>query len=94
MCVKTFIDEFNKIGFYRHKQWGNNWPNRTTLTTGLNSRGGIWLRSNYYGSDWIFHTQIIVLIDGVSYKSAIVETYNPEHRTDNTEKHRVRQTRK
>ena len=74
-------DEFQDIGFYSHKTWGKYWPNRKTLTSGVNSSGYAWLRSNYSASDWIFHTSIYVLIDDKKLTSPIVETYNENNIT-------------
>jgi hypothetical protein len=76
-------DEFENIGFYTHKRWGNFRINRTTLKAGVNSSGYYWLRSNYYASDWIFHTSITVLIGEKTIKSKKVPTYSDEHITEN-----------
>ena len=76
-------DEFEKIGFYTHKRWGNYWPNRKTLTSGVNSSGYAWLRSNYSADDWLFHTSIYVLIGERRLVSPTVPTYDPKNITDN-----------
>lgn len=76
-------DEFQDVGFYTHKRWGKYWPNRKTLTSGVNSTGYAWLRSNYSADDWLFHTSITVLIGDQKYKSPVVETYDKNNRTDN-----------
>jgi len=76
-------DEFQDIGFYNHKRWGNYWPNRTTLTAGVNSSGYAWLNSNYHADDWLFHTKITVLIGEDKYQSATVPSYNDNNRREN-----------
>jgi hypothetical protein len=76
-------DEFQDIGFYTHKRWGKYWPNRKTLTSGVNSSGYAWLRSNYSDDDWLFHTSIYVLIGNRKLTSPTVETYSDKNITDN-----------
>jgi hypothetical protein len=76
-------DEFQDIGFYTHKTWGKYYQNRKTLTSGVNSDGYAWLRSNYSSDDWLFHTSIYVLIDDKKLSSPIVETYNENNIQEN-----------
>ena len=76
-------DEFKEVGFYSHKRWGNYLPNRKTLTSGVNSQGYVWLKSNYYDDDWLFHESISVLIDGAKFDSDIVPSYSDDNHTDN-----------
>ena len=76
-------DEFQDVGFYTHKRWGKYWPNRKTLTSGVNSTGYAWLRSNYSDDDWLFHTSIYVLIDDRKLTSPTVPTHSDKHITDN-----------
>lgn len=75
-------DDFQDIGFYSHKRWGKNWLNRKGVTVGLNSSGFIYLKSNYYSGDWLFHESITVNIDGQNYESEVVPRYAEENRTD------------
>jgi hypothetical protein len=77
-------DEFRDLGFYTHKRWGRNWANRKTLTSGVNSNGYAWLRSNYSAGDWLFHTSITVLVGEDKYQSDNVPTYSEDNKTDNT----------
>lgn len=76
-------DDFQDIGFYTHKRWGKYWPNRKTLTSGVNSSGYAWLRSNYSDDDWLFHTSIHVLIGDRKVTSPTVPTYSDKNKTDN-----------
>jgi len=76
-------DEFQDVGFYTHKRWGKYWPNRKTLTSGVNSTGYVWLNSNYSDDDWLFHTSIHVLIGDRKLTSPTVETYSKNNKTDN-----------
>jgi hypothetical protein len=76
-------DEFQDIGFYTHKTWGKYYQNRKTLTSGVNSDGYAWLRSNYSSNDWLFHTSIYVLIDDKKLSSPTVETYNENNIQEN-----------
>lgn len=76
-------DDFQDIGFYTHKRWGRYWPNRKTLTSGVNSSGYAWLRSNYSADDWLFHTSVHVLIGERKLTSQTVPTYSEKNKTDN-----------
>jgi hypothetical protein len=76
-------DEFQDIGFYTHKSYGKYWPNRKTLTSGVNSSGYAWLRSNYSDDDWLFHTSIHVLVGERKLTSPTVETFSEKNKTDN-----------
>lgn len=75
-------DEFRDIGFYYHKHWGKGWPDKKALYTYLNSKGFIFLVSNYYSDDWIFHTSVKVLVGSDKYETETVETYNELHKTE------------
>ena len=74
-------DKANNVGFYNHKLWGSSWVNKNTLTSGVNSTGYIWLRSNYFSRDWLFHTSVEVFIDDKKYTSKVVTTYNKDYST-------------
>lgn len=77
-------DEFNDIEFYTHKVFGENWQTYKTLTTGLNSNGYIYLRSNYHDDDWIFHENVTVKIgEGAGLYTEKVPSYHKNNRTDN-----------
>jgi len=80
-------DEFENIGFYTHKRFGKNWANRKTLTVGLNSTGYIYLKSNYYSTDWLFHNKVLVKIGENKYETATVERYKDNSRTSNSGGH-------
>lgn len=75
-------DEFKDIGFYTHKTWGEYYQQRKTLTSGVSSEGYVWLRSNYFSSDWLFHDHIFVLIDGEKYTSEIIPSYEKNNVTE------------
>lgn len=75
-------DEFDDIGFYKHKSYGKYWQNTTTLTCGLNSTGYIYLKSNYFGDDWLFHTSVSVKIDEKVHNTANVAKHSDNYRTD------------
>jgi len=83
---KKFVytkDDFNDIGFYYHKHWGKDWPDRKTLYCYQNTKGGFFLVSNFYAEDWIFHTSAKVIVDTSKYETETVETYSPANRTQN-----------
>lgn len=65
-------DEFEKITFYTHKTFGKTWPDRSTITSGVNNTGYAWLRSNYYAEHWLFHKRFQMLIDSNVYDSPIL----------------------
>lgn len=74
-------DEFKNLTFYTHKRFGKYWPNRKTLTCGLNSDGYIWLNSNYFSENWLFHTMVTVLIGDEKFSTQNVERYESNNRT-------------
>ena len=79
-------DEFNNTGWYLHKnQTVDNAWNRKCLKTHINSDGYIYLEDQYYSDDWIFHTSIQVKIGENIYNSSIVETYNENNATQNSD---------
>lgn len=77
-------DEFNGNTWYTHKTWGKYYPNRKTLVAKVNSNGFIYLKSNYYSSDWLFHTSIKVKIGNKKYKTLDVPRYSENNDTDNS----------
>jgi hypothetical protein len=84
---KKFIldkDEFKDLGFYYHKHWGTDWPDRKTLYCYLNTKGTIFLVSNYNADDWIFHTNALVLVDTTKYETETVQTFSELNKTQNT----------
>jgi hypothetical protein len=82
---KFFIvksDEFSGGTYYYHKNWGVNWPNRTTIYCYINNSGYIYLISNYFSTDWLFHTSITVLVDSKKFYSEEVETFKDANKTE------------
>lgn len=75
-------DEFEDIGWYSHKNWGNHWLARKGLTVDINSTGYIYLCSNWYDNDWLFHHTVRVLVDGSKLETAKIESYSKEHKTE------------
>lgn len=85
--LKNFIkekDEFQNVTFYIHKRFGKNWNNRNTIRVVVLDNGSYYMQSNFYGKDWITHTQVIALISGVTYNSPALSPLSNRHSTDNT----------
>lgn len=81
-------DDFKGITFFKNKYFGKDyWPDRICIFTYFNSNGNIFLVSNFYSDDWIFHTSITALIDGQARETNIVPTYNEWNKTTNTSEH-------
>lgn len=76
-------DDYSNLTFFNHKHWGSKWPAHSTIYAYLNSGKDIYLVSNFYSSDWIFHTRVKVLIDGRAYDTDEVPSYNPSNITQN-----------
>ncbi len=78
-------DEFSGVTWLKHKSWGKGiaWR-RKGLTVGMNTSGFIYLKSNYYADDWLFHTKIKVLINGESITSADIPSYDKSNIRDNS----------
>lgn len=78
-------DEFDKKGWYTHKsQTISNSLSRTYLKVLVNNTGYNYLESQYYGSDWLFHTRVEVKIGDAIYKSDDVSTFDENNSRDNT----------
>lgn len=72
-------------GWYTHRnQTSGNSYNRTYLDAPVNASGFVYLRSNYYGSDWIFHTKVLVRVGNRALESNEVPGYDPSNETDNS----------
>ena len=69
-------DEFNKIGFYTHKNFSNDnivkMNKKGILTCYCNSDGGKYVTSFYIGSDWLNHTHFFTLINDNKMPSQVV----------------------
>ncbi|MEJ8756246.1 hypothetical protein WG947_04510 [Pontibacter sp. H259] len=77
-------DEFQNTGWYKHKVWGNDsFIDRKGLTCTVRDDGYIYLSSNYYSDDWLFHEGVYVKIGDDIYRSDIIPTYDENHRTIN-----------
>lgn len=76
-------DEFNKVGFYTHRNWKGREGSRTGIFATVNSRGYIYLTSWFVSGDWIFHTAASVIVKGQVYNSEEVPTYDSRNSRDN-----------
>ena len=84
-----FIFERDEIhpdkGWYTHRsQTVSNSYNRTYLDAPVNAAGFVYLRSHYYGDDWIFHTKVIVRVGDRALESNEVPSYDPSNETSNS----------
>ncbi len=80
-----YRDDFNNSITYFHKSWGTHWQNRKCLTAVIDSASGhIWLKSNFYNDDWLFHTQVMVLIAGKKYSSQLLTAFSDNCKTENS----------
>lgn len=77
-------DEINGNTWYTHKRFTNSYPNRKTLVASVHSSGLIFLKSNYYSSDWIFHTKIQVKVGEKVFETKEVKSYDDDNYTFNT----------
>lgn len=76
-------DEFKDASFYINKRF-HYWPDRTCLYSYFNSQGDLFLVSNFYSSDWIFHTSATILINGEKLETNKVETFSEWNKTQNS----------
>lgn len=78
-------DEVRGGGWYTHKNQtvDNSWS-RNYLDAPVAADGHTYLRSNYHGEDWIFHTKVIVRVGDQVIESDEVSLSSPEHTTDNS----------
>jgi hypothetical protein len=77
-------DEFQSTTFYLHKSWGNGWPDRTTIYSYFNSNGNLFLVTNFYGGDWIFHSSATVIIGSDKYETSDVPSYSDWNKHQNS----------
>lgn len=75
-------DEFRKISFYQPKHIGKYWPRRKAVYAYCNSEGGVFLVSNWYSDDWIFHNSITFLIGDETLTTDVVPDYSDNKDTD------------
>lgn len=76
--------DFNTLGVYEHKRWGNTYPDRNTLVPTVASDSSIWFSSNYHSTDWIFHTSVTLLVGDLKMETETVETYDDSNHTFNS----------
>jgi hypothetical protein len=85
---KKFVFKADKIyggGWYTHRsQTVDDTFNRTYLYAPVNDKGDVYLETQYYGDDWIFHTQVVVRIGSDVLESASIPSYDPAISHDNS----------
>ena len=59
-----------------HRNFGKKTSGRTTLKAHVREDGFIYLESQWYGKDWIFHSHIKVKVGQLLLSSPKVESYN------------------
>jgi Txe/YoeB family toxin of Txe-Axe toxin-antitoxin module len=81
-------DQFEKIGWYTPLvQTATNSWSRKLLGARVNSKGYVYLISQYYADDWLFHTKVQIIIDGdpTVYETADVPTYDEDNKHQNSD---------
>ncbi|KGO88395.1 hypothetical protein Q765_00315 [Flavobacterium rivuli WB 3.3-2 = DSM 21788] len=77
-------DEFDKSVWINHKAFGTKyWPNRCTLAVYIREDGSYYTQSNYYGEDWVFHTNVQVKLGDEVFTSETIPTYSKNNIKDN-----------
>lgn len=81
-------DDFAENGWYYHKDIPGEYELRnitltrsTYIDTPVNETGYTYLISRYRESDWVFHTQIIALIDGQTHQTESIPKYDDSNIT-------------
>lgn len=69
-------DEFNGSGWYTHKTFNSSSNYRKTLKAHVNENGFIYLESQWYDDDWLFHTYVQVKVGESVLTTPVVETFN------------------
>lgn len=82
-CAKDSI--YNSAGWFTHQnQTVDNSYDRSYLAAPVNTNGDTYLQSDFTGSDWIFHEQVVVKIAGSGvFESAAVRTYDRDNHETN-----------
>ncbi|WP_162793509.1 hypothetical protein [Runella rosea] len=73
-------DDFQTKGWYSHKNFGKKAAGRKTLKAHVREDGFIYLESQFYGNDWIFHTHIKVKVGSLYLSSPKIESYNKNNK--------------
>ena len=76
-------DEFNKVAFYKHRNWKGKQGIRTGIFATVRNDGSIYLSSGYSADDWLFHEMVSVIVGDVVYDSELVPSYDSRNRRYN-----------
>lgn len=78
-------DKFDKKGSYTHKNFTNAKYDQKYLSAYLNDKGRSTMVSHYHSKyDWLFHTQVKVLIGSKTYTSSEIKSFDPNNSRDNS----------
>lgn len=80
-------DDFQDKGWYTHKNFGKKAAGRKTLKAHVREDGFIYLESQWYGNDWIFHNHIKVRVGSLILSSPKVETSNKNNKQEGAGNH-------
>lgn len=73
-------DEFNDMGWYSSKDQTS--YSRNSIRIMINNEGYAYLISQYYGNDWIFHTNMQARIGETVYTSTTIPTFDDHNYRD------------
>ncbi len=73
-------DDFQDKGWYTHKNFGKKAARRKTMKAHVREDGFIYLESQFYGNDWIFHNHIKVKVGSLYLSSPKIESYNKNNK--------------
>lgn len=80
-------DDFQDKGWYTHKNFGKKAAGRKTLKAHVREDGFIYLESQWYGNDWIFHNHIKVRVGSLILSSPTIETSNKYNKQEGAGSH-------
>lgn len=77
-------DDFQDKGWYTHRNFGKKAAGRKTLKAHVREDGFIYLESQWYGNDWIFHNHVKVRVGSLILSSPKVETYTKNNKQESS----------
>lgn len=74
-------EQLSNVGWYNHLNQEDA-DKQKSLLVHVNDKGFIYLESNWFGADWIFHKKVRLKIGDKMYETSELESYSDDHYTE------------